>query len=412
MNFKEHFNRLTTFLTQYYDIWSKELLEDYPEVMDDFDPAWLDSLRSLSKEELWRFDCFSDKSAIKDQSLVKMIDELKELIELSKFSDYPTKDFPDWAFRKVKEKKRHEITLMTSLINHLNAEHSFSHTTDIGGGVGHLSRILAHYYGVKTKTIDIDATFQEIGKKRAKAFPLPSGANSLEFIHMDFLGEKDPKKMKEVFSNQSLTLGLHTCGALANALIDTHIKMKTKSLLNFGCCYLKMNSNKDINLSKHSKENPNLKFTKWGLTIASRGYASMDFKEYHLKERVKSYRYTFHLLVNEILGKNTFLTVGDCHPREYWGDFSDYAMKKLSHLKISHSKSKEDLDSYINNSIIKRKVEDLYLANVIRWQFGRALEHYILTDRCLVLEESGYKVEMKELFNDELSPRNIGILAL
>jgi hypothetical protein len=412
LNFKEHFNRLTTFLDQYYDIWSKELLEDYPEVMDDFDPAWLDELRSLSKEDLWKFDCFSDTSKIKNESLIQMVEGLKNLTELDKFSKYPTKSFPDWAFRKVKEKKRHEITLITSLINHLDCEHSFSHTTDIGGGVGHLARILAHYYGVKTKTIDIEKSFQEIGIKRAKAFPLPDGANSLEFIHMDFLGEKDPKKMQEVFSKKSLTLGLHTCGALANALIDTHIKMNTKSLLNFGCCYLKMKSEKDLNLSNHAKENPNLKFTKWGLTIASRGYASMDFKEYHLKERVKSYRYTFHLLVNEILGKNTFLTVGDCHQREYWGSFSDYAMKKLTQLKISHNKSKEDLDNFIINPSVSRKVEDLYLANVIRWQFGRALEHYILTDRCLVLEESGYKVEMKELFDEELSPRNIGILAL
>lgn len=412
MNFKEHFNRLTAFLSQYYDIWSKELLEDYPEVMDDFDPSWLESLRSLSKEELWKFDCFSDTTNIKNESLIEMVQTLKELTKLSKFSDYPKKKFPDWAFRKVKEKKRHEITLITSLINHLNKEHSFSHTTDIGGGVGHLSRVLAHYYGVKTKTIDIEESFQTIGKKRAKAFPLPEGANSLEFIHMDFLGEKDPEKMKEVFSTDSLTLGLHTCGPLANALIDTHIKMNTKSLLNFGCCYLKMKSEVDVNLSNHSKENPNLKFTRWGLTIASRGYASMNFEEYHLKERVKSYRYTFHLLVNEIKGVNTFLTVGDCHPREYWGDFSDYAMKKLTQLNIEHSKSKQDLDDFISDPIISRKVEDLYLANVIRWQFGRALEHYILTDRCLVLEESGYKVEMKELFDEELSPRNIGILAL
>jgi SAM-dependent methyltransferase len=411
LNFKEHFNRLTSFLAPYRDIWSKELLEDYPDVMQDFDPLWLEEMRALPKEDLWRLDCQGDTSKLKNSSLKEMIEGLSELTKLENFETYETKSFPDWAFRKVKEKKRHEITLITSLINHLNDEHSFSHTTDIGGGVGHLARILAHYYGVKTKTIDINSEFQEIGKKRAKAFPLPEGANDLDFINMDFLGEKDPKKMKDVFSNESLTLGLHTCGPLANALIDIHIKMKTKTLLNFACCYLKMKAPRDLNLSKYAKENENLEFTKWSLTIASRGYSSMSFDEYLLKERVKSYRYTLHILLSEILGMNSFLTVGDSHSREYWGDFSAYAKKKLNKLMIDYSMTDKELDEYIERDDIKKKVSDLYLANIIRWQFGRALEHYILTDRCLLLEEAGYNVEMKELFKEELSPRNIAILA-
>ncbi|WP_127717371.1 methyltransferase [Halobacteriovorax sp. HLS] len=412
MNFKEHFDRLTHYLAPYRNFWAKELLEDYPEVMEDYDPQWLDYLRGLTKEQLWRFDCFGDTSFVTHKDLKEMVDGLGQLTKLEKFADYDKKDFPDWAFRKVKEKKRHEITLITSLVNELNHKYQFSHTTDIGGGVGHLARILAHYYGVRTKTIDIDKKFQEIGMKRAKAFPLPEGSSDLEFIHMDFLKEKDPKKMAQIFSNDSMTLGLHTCGSLANALIETHIKMKTKSLLNFGCCYLRQDPNKDLNLSSYAQTHTNLKFTNWSLTIATRGYSSMSFEEFELKERVKFYRYTLHLLLSEILKKNSFLTVGDSHRREYWGDFASYAQKKLAALKIEHDYSLEDLNNYYENIEIRKKVEDLYLANIIRWQFGRALEHYILTDRCLWLEEAGHKVQMKELFDEKLSPRNIGILAL
>ena len=137
----------------------------------------------------------------------------------------------------------------------------------------------------------------------------------------------------------------------------------------------------------------------------------MSFDEYLLKERVKSYRYTLHLLLSELLNENSFLTVGDSHSREYWGDFASYAQKKLKFLEIDHKLSDQELNNYIEREDIKKKVENLYLANIIRWQFGRALEHYILTDRCLVLEEAGYSVEMKELFDEELSPRNIAILA-
>ena len=46
-----------------------------------------------------------------------------------------------------------------------------------------------------------------------------------------------------------------------------------------------------------------------------------------------------------------------------------------------------------------------------RWQFGRALEVYILLDRALNLMEKGMKVSMATYFDESLSPRNIGILA-
>ena len=34
----------------------------------------------------------------------------------------------------------------------------------------------------------------------------------------------------------------------------------------------------------------------------------------------------------------------------------------------------------------------MFLANIIRWQFGKAVEHALLTDRCLYLEEKGFQV--------------------
>ncbi len=411
MNYKEHFNRLTEFLTPYEPLWNREILENYPETMTVYRQSWLDDLAKLSKEELWKFDCFGQTDKLENASLIKMMESLKELTKLDFFTYSKEREFPDWAFRKVKEKKRHEITLITAFINDLEKKSPHSHTIDIGGGVGHLARVLAHYYGIRTKSIDINKEFQEIGEKRSKAFPLPDGASDLEFIHMNFLGESDAKKMKSVFTGDSLTLGLHTCGTLANSIIETHIRMRTKSLLNFGCCYLKMNPEEDTNLSNHSRENKNLDLSRWALTLASRGYTSMDFKQYLLKERVKSFRYSLQLLLNKIHGGPNFISVGDSHSREYWGEFSGYAAKKLSALDINHTYQLEDLQNFYESTETQEKVKEMYLGNILRWQFGRALEHYILTDRCLVLEEAGFKVQMKELFNESLSPRNIGIFS-
>jgi hypothetical protein len=54
----------------------------------------------------------------------------------------------------------------------------------------------------------------------------------------------------------------------------------------------------------------------------------------------------------------------------------------------------------------------MWLCNIIRWQLGRALEVYLLLDRCLYLEEQGFRVQIEQYFQETLSPRNIGILAI
>ena len=53
----------------------------------------------------------------------------------------------------------------------------------------------------------------------------------------------------------------------------------------------------------------------------------------------------------------------------------------------------------------------MFEANIIRWQFGRAIEKLIILDRAMFLEENNYKVTWGELFNEEVSPRNIGLYA-
>ena len=40
------------------------------------------------------------------------------------------------------------------------------------------------------------------------------------------------------------------------------------------------------------------------------------------------------------------------------------------------------------------------------------MEIYIQIDRCLYLEENGYDVTFEQYFDEALSPRNLGILAV
>jgi len=55
-------------------------------------------------------------------------------------------------------------------------------------------------------------------------------------------------------------------------------------------------------------------------------------------------------------------------------------------------------------------VWEMILANLIRWQLGRILETYLILDRALWLEESGVECEVAQIFDEQISPRNLAII--
>jgi hypothetical protein len=410
LDYKDHFDKIHKFLNNYLRIWQDEVLNFYPDSLNHYNENWLQEIRALSEHDQWLIDCKNDSSPLNNGALKDFINEASHLTKLSSHTYEEHKPLPDWAFKKVKSKKRHEILTLAATIEKLNIDNDFSHIVDIGGGVGHLSRVLAHYFGHNCLSLDQNKEFQEIGKKRLNKYPIPETAGNVKFVNLTFGEKKDEHDLKEVFSKDALSLGLHTCGPLAVRHIQTNLRYNTKALINFGCCYNKIESQEDVNLSQYSKKAP-LFLSKYALTLATRGHNDMNYEEFKLKKRVKYYRYALHLLLYKELNQKEFLTAGESNAKLYWQDFSIYAKNKLEVLNIDHNLTDQEIQAFYNREDIQKEISTMFHANIIRWQFGRVVEHYILTDRSLFLEEQGLKVKMEEVFNDQLSPRNIGIIA-
>ena len=69
------------------------------------------------------------------------------------------------------------------------------------------------------------------------------------------------------------------------------------------------------------------------------------------------------------------------------------------------------LQEWFEQKSIQEKIDEMFCMNIIRWQFGRAIELWILLDRACYLEEQGHKIKLGEYFDENISPRNIGIYA-
>ena len=408
MNFQNRYLSLVEFLRPYAPFWQREVLNDYPDTIHAYPKEWLQLLDSKSDEELHEIDGKNNPDSLAGTDLAKFIKDIQELISWPRMEFSPA-PLPSWAYMRVKEKKQHEIDCLREVLIPLKEKTGFIRMADIGGGVGNLSRIMAHYHGVEATCLDMNEDFIEKGKIRKSKYPLPEGAAQLNFEKFHF-GVDGGEIVKKHFGGDGLTLGLHTCGPLALEHIKAHHNHGGKAMLNFGCCYSKMDPSLETNISDYSKEHP-LSFTIHGLTLATRSHSTMTFEDFKLKERVKSYRYTLHLFMQEKLKIQEFMTLGEAPARTYWGDFSDYALEKLKLIEGVDLPSKEELERFYSLPETKEAVRHMFLANIIRWQLGRAVEMVILLDRCLFLQERGHKVELLQVFKEELGPRNLGILS-
>lgn len=401
-NYLEHLN----FLMPYEPLWNNEVLNSYPYSLAPYSQEWLDFLNQLSNEELHAFDAFLDLGKIPTHPFKNLSLDLRELVQLP-HQKVSAHQLPIKAFDKIKDKKEYEIGILAPFIADLFQKESLSQVIDIGSGVGNLARVLSSYFNIKTTCLEKDQYFHSLGKKYIEQYSTPEGIKNIEFKQLAI--EEWHEEALALIDPDAMIIGLHACGSLSQRVLETSKLRHPKYILNFGCCYLHMNPETDLNLSSFAKKNPHhIKYH--GLTLAARHRSGFSFEEFQLKKRVKTFRYALHLFLYHELGIKEFISVGDSKPRDYQQDFAFYAQKKLKKLNIKLNYQDETLNKFHSSPSHQKNIKEMFLADIIRAQFGRALEVLILLDRSIYLEEQGYHVTLSIFFDETVSPRNRGIL--
>lgn len=409
MDIKSQALSLRDFLLRYRPLWEDEIMNQYPEGISLYPREWIDLLDSLSQEDLFAIDCKSILPQVAGSDFGAFMQEAHELSVLPVIPESPLPPMEDWAYNGMKKKKRHEIERIVPRLK--NKRESFSYVVDIGGGVGHLSRVLSLYHSIPSISLDRDAYFQSIGQERLKKFRHPEGAASIRFVNVTFGTKEEEDIARDVFKPESFSLGLHTCGSLANHLIKNTVAYKASGLLSFGCCYHRMDPEKDFPLSAFYRDHSFFGLNLYALSLATRSHAQRDRIVYNTKERVKYYRYALHLFLMKHFNNKYFRDVGECPIKTYWAPFAGYIRTKLAELGLAHNFSDHDFENFYQDESVQRELRVMWLCNLIRWQLGRALEVYLLLDRVFYLEENGYDVLIEQYFEESLSPRNIGLFA-
>lgn len=382
----------------------------YPNPIKDYPPKWVEELAGFRNKETVIELEKKIPQAFKSEDLTAFYKKINELSQIASIPELP--HFPEhrFSFLFMIPKKQYEIKRLAPFVHHFYQEKKLDKIIDIGGGIGHLAQSLVNHYNLKTVTVDMDPALQKTGfdihQKNAR-FP----DNKVEFINVKV--DENETKFQSLLSANSMTLGLHTCGPLANYQIKASAKNKIRGLINLGCCFDKLFGDKSgQNISTFARELPqSLHFNHFALTLATRAHRKMNEKDYNFKLKVKFFRYSIHFLLHDHYDLKQVMTLGNTHHKVYEGSFADYAFEQMRRISLKPRHSAEELNEFFSRKDIQELIWNMLAAELIRNALGRLMELYILLDRAIYLEEQGYQVKLLEFFDESVSPRNIGIVA-
>jgi hypothetical protein len=384
--FEFEINSLLDFIAPYPAIYEREPLYDFHEDADyakAYPAEWLNFILSLNVKEQYQFVCKNHMPQHAPPSL-KNFEQLKNnLIHVQKS---PATSKIDKLNLKVK--KAHELEKLVAVI-----VPSFSTVTEIydfAGGAGHLSRLLAPELSAHITTLDHDELLLQKGRKL-------NHQNNLTFKKIDLF---DLSALKAQNPNSSLTLGLHTCGELSLAQFDFNLKNKIPHLLNIGCCYLRINpQNWPWSQFLKSKK---VTLSQFALTLATNGNVALSEQSFIHSRKVKGFRYALACYLKWEKGQNEFKEVGEAGKTLYQKDFAFYFTQKIN--------SNFDANEFYHLEKVQKTINTLWAMDCLRWRMSRVLEFLITRDRQQYLFEQGLKTELKEIFEEHKSPRNLMII--
>jgi hypothetical protein len=411
MNYQKRFLEIIEFLKPYQRIWQNEIMLLYPNPFQDYPREWIQELAGIrNKEDRILLEKKAITHIVQGESLKNFYARVEELCTFPAIAEFPPMPEDHYTFLYTIPKKQHEIRKLAPLVNDFYHKNNLGKIVDIGGGIGLLAQTLTNQYNLRVFSVDMDPKLQETGHQRhQKNARHPE--NKVEYLNTKV--DAHNLVFKNILTPNSLTVGLHTCGALANHQIISSAQAQVKGIINFGCCYNKLVHDPDSqNISQFAQAQPDkFEMNHFALTLASHAHRKMEEKDYDLKMKVKFYRYAIHFLLHDEYGQQDLLTLGNSSPKLYDESFGTYALEQLQRVNITPKHTKEELDAYFDQTERQEFIWEMLSAGVIRNTLGRLLELYLLLDRVIYLEERGYQANLYEFFIEELSPRNLGIVA-
>jgi hypothetical protein len=375
MNHLEHLKKIQTVLTPYRQLWNQEVLEVHPFNYSPQINSWVDLIENLTLEQKELFIAKKIDQLDLPEDLVELIEKIL-LLERIEVQAVPINIFFKSQLH-LRQKKTHEINQILSFIE---ANKNFEEIIiDFAGGIGNLANALTKYAQKSVHCLELNQDLIETGRKRYPDVHFEQG--NIELL-------QGPSTAKDCSM-----IGLHCCGDLTYKVLDIFKNAhQAKSILSIGCCYHK--------IAKHAFFSTN------ALHLANFHNPHENLSQ---KYSVKKHRYLFELLVKKFHPLTKKIELRSSPIKSYESSFLTYTHQNLPKLGLKIPDS--DVLAFSQNQQNIKVVDRLFAMGLLRSTFAQIIELALTLEKYIHLSRFVNHIEIVELFDSKISPRNLGIFA-
>lgn len=403
MDYQTHFSRLDQLLTQYQWLWRYQPFKDqnltWPKPLS----AFYRALLSLNDGEL---ESLQSPLALHHfaSDYLPELSEITPLIDAldappSSQTEHHVQNSPESLIRGISGLKLTQIQRFSALSYQ---QHQHKQWVDWCAGKGHLAKHLNHLSEQGVTCIEIDQALCQQGEQWAKL-----NDQNIRFVHHDMLNLSD-EQIVQLHIGQAHHCALHACGDLHIHFLKQAVKHEWPQLSLAPCCYQKVHAFDYPALSNLAKKSK-LKLNKEDLALSVQETATAKARETKQRIALNGFRLGFDELQRDITQSTDYLSLPSTSVTWLDKGFGAFC-RSMAERKEIRLPDGIDFAPYL--TLGKRRYAKVRRLELARQSFRRPLELWLVLDRVLFLEQSGYEADFMAFCPRNVSARNILIQAI
>ena len=396
MDWQERFQALDAWLLQHQALWREKPFTrlrchweaDYPELA-----RWLRQ-RSLADAEAAHTSLVLPDAPA---PLPGLLATARQLSAVPDWSGAPTQAYPELLERHIPGRKWQQIQAFVS-VAHSQWQQPGRHVLDWCAGKGHLGRLLAWRDEVPMTCLEYDPALVEAGKQLSQGVLLAAQHHCQDVLQ--------PAAWNYLEPHHSV-VALHACGDLHTTLLQQVVTGGCRQLALSPCCYNRTQAEHYQPLSELAQQS-RLQLSRDDLALPLQATVTAGQRDRRLRDQSMAWRLGFDLWQRQARGADDYLPTPSRPQSALQQSFADFCQGLARHHQL-------DLPAPPGWAALERvgweRLAIVRNLELLRAVFRRPLEIWLLLDRLLWLQQSGYRVQLGQFCPDSLTPRNLLLVA-
>ncbi|TLX58930.1 SAM-dependent methyltransferase [Stutzerimonas nosocomialis] len=271
------------------------------------------------------------------------------------------------------------------------------HWLDWCAGKGHLGRLVA-YPDTPLTCLEWDAALVAEGERLSRRLNIAASHRQ-----QDVMAENAATCLEPGHT----PIALHACGDLHVRLMELAMSRGCRQLAIAPCCYNRIEGDRYQPLSQAARRSA-LTLSRDDLGLPLSETVTAGARERRQRDQSMAWRLGFDLLQRRLRGIDSYLPTPSLPSAWLRKPFAQYC-RDLASLKNLGNVDEQDWNALEDAGW--QRLAQVRNLETVRNLFRRPLELWLLLDRALRLEESGYRVRLGTFCPPSLTPRNLLLLA-